>query len=75
MSYELRQWQPEQALNLALTGGDDYELCFTAEPSQAAEIALITQTLGLPCVKVGEVTTSGFSIQGYDGEVSGWQHF
>lgn len=75
ISYELRQWQPEQALNLALTGGDDYELCFTAEPSQAAEIALITQTLGLPCIKVGEVTTSGFTIQGYDGDVSGWQHF
>ena len=75
MSAELKQWQPESALILALTGGDDYELCFTAPKEQAAEIALITQTLSLPCTKVGEIVENGFVIQNYDGEITGWQHF
>ncbi|MBJ7537994.1 thiamine-phosphate kinase [Marinomonas transparens] len=75
ISAELRQWQPESALSLALTGGDDYELCFTASKEQASEIQLITQTLSLPCTKVGEVASEGFSIEGYDGDISGWQHF
>lgn len=75
ISAELKQWQPESAVTLALTGGDDYELCFTAPKEQAGEIALITQTLGLPCTKVGEIVAEGFSIQGYHGEITGWQHF
>ena len=75
ISTQLRNWQPESAIELALTGGDDYELCFTAPKEQAGEIALITQTLSLPCVKVGEVVSEGFTIQGYDGAISGWQHF
>ncbi|BFM49876.1 thiamine-phosphate kinase [Marinomonas sp. THO17] len=75
ISAELRQWRPDEALELALTGGDDYELCFTAPASQATEIALITQTLGLPCCKIGQITDSGFRIQGYEGEIAGWQHF
>ncbi|MEO9275204.1 thiamine-phosphate kinase [Marinomonas sp. 5E14-1] len=75
ISAELMKWQPEAATTLALTGGDDYELCFTAPKAQAAEIALITQTLSLPCCKVGEIVEKGLSIKGYDGELTGWQHF
>ncbi|TYL46720.1 thiamine-phosphate kinase [Marinomonas sp. IMCC 4694] len=75
ISAQLRAWQPDVALALALTGGDDYELCFTASKAQADEIAMITQTLGLECTKIGEVTEDGFSIEGYDGDISGWQHF
>ncbi|QRV25358.1 thiamine-phosphate kinase [Marinomonas foliarum] len=75
ISSELRQWQPESAISLALTGGDDYELCFTAPKEQATEISLITQTLSLPCTKVGEIVEEGLVIQGYDGEATGWQHF
>lgn len=75
ISAQLRAWQPDVAMVLALTGGDDYELCFTASKVQADEIAMITQTLGLECTKIGEVTEDGFSIEGYDGDISGWQHF
>ncbi|MEP0071111.1 MAG: thiamine-phosphate kinase [Marinomonas sp.] len=75
ISAELMKWQPEAAIAFALTGGDDYELCFTAAKEQAGEIALITQTLSLPCSKVGEIVEEGFRIQGYNGEISGWQHF
>lgn len=75
ISSELRAWQPDSAVALALTGGDDYELCFTASKEQAGEIALITQTLSLSCVKVGEVVSEGFTVQGYNGVIAGWQHF
>lgn len=34
LSPPLQQLPPEQAWQLALTGGDDYELCFTIAPSQ-----------------------------------------
>ncbi|SBS37296.1 Thiamine-monophosphate kinase [Marinomonas spartinae] len=75
ISSELVAWQPESALSLALTGGDDYELCFTAPSSAAQDIQLIIQTLHLPCVKVGTIVESGFTINGYDGDLGGWQHF
>lgn len=75
VSEALLQWQPDSALKLALTGGDDYELCFTAPESAREEIALITQTLHLPCKKIGQITDSGFVVQGYEGELEGWQHF
>ena len=75
MSEELMQWQPEAALQYALTGGDDYELCFTAPVSAREEIALITQTLHLPCTQLGTITEKGLDIQGYDGQLGGFQHF
>lgn len=71
----LTQWQPDAAMQLALTGGDDYELCFTAPVSAREEISLITQTLHLPCCKVGQITESGFNVEGYEGQLDGWQHF
>lgn len=75
ISNKLSKWQPEAAIPLALTGGDDYELCFTAPESQADEIRLITQTLHLPCARIGKITQEGFVIEGYSGEIKGWQHF
>ena len=75
VSDELRDWQADSAYTLALTGGDDYELCFTAPKSAREEIQLITQTLHLPCTRIGEITESGFEVEGFQGELSGWQHF
>jgi len=75
ISPTLRQWQPDNALTLALTGGDDYELCFTAPVSARDEIALIMQTLHLPCQRIGSITAADFIIEGYHGEKTGWQHF
>ncbi|MFT2110884.1 thiamine-phosphate kinase [Marinomonas sp. 2405UD68-3] len=75
ISDTLREWQPESALSLALTGGDDYELCFTAPNSMREDILLITQTLHLPCTRIGHVVESGFTIEGYSGHLNGWQHF
>ena len=75
VSEALMNWQPDSARILALTGGDDYELCFTAPKSAREDIQLILQTLHLPCTRIGEITESGYEIEGYDGDVAGWLHF
>ncbi|ADZ89798.1 thiamine-phosphate kinase [Marinomonas mediterranea] len=75
LSDALLDWRPEEALRLALTGGDDYELCFTAPKSARDEVNIIMQTLHLPCSLIGEITDSGFAVEGYEGELDGWQHF
>ena len=40
---------------LALTGGDDYELCFTAPSSQRSAIAALSTALDLQLTKVGRM--------------------
>ncbi|MDZ3837287.1 MAG: thiamine-phosphate kinase [Rhodospirillales bacterium] len=42
-------------LALALTGGDDYELVFTAGPSRDAEVAALAGELELPLTAIGEI--------------------
>lgn len=56
----------------ALTGGDDYELCFTATPAEVADIAGITA--------IGTITAANELILRRDGDVvecndSGYRHF
>lgn len=63
------------------TGGDDYELLFTAPPEQAAAIAALSSALGLPISEIGTVGAgSGVRLVDADGgEVAlaspGWRHF
>jgi thiamine-monophosphate kinase len=69
------------ALECQLTGGDDYELCFTAPGSHSLAIAQIAATLELPLWNIGEMITGAtgnvtvfdpdskpveFSRKGYD---------
>lgn len=72
-------------LAVALTGGDDYELVFTAEESTTEAIAQLSQELDLPLAAIGEIVPIGddqaasrvrigrngapFAIQ-----MTGWQH-
>jgi len=42
-----------------LAGGDDYELCFTAEPGQRAAIGLLAGKLRLPLSLIGKITAGG----------------
>ncbi len=42
----------QQAL---LAGGDDYELCFTAPPHCREAVLALSETLGLPLTRIGEV--------------------
>jgi thiamine-monophosphate kinase len=50
----------------ALSGGDDYELCFTAAADKADEIYQLADSLGIPVTEVGEVY-AGSGISCIDG--------
>lgn len=66
---------------LTLTGGDDYELCFTVDPERAAEVAALAERLGLPLTQVGRMAEGeGVRVLDRDGAAlplskSGWTHF
>ncbi|MDD2501580.1 MAG: thiamine-phosphate kinase [Geobacter sp.] len=45
--------------HLAISGGEDYELCFTAPRCNHAAIQKISKTAGIPLTVVGKVTNSG----------------
>lgn len=45
----------EEAWRLALTGGDDYELCFTVHPRQAAEAEARLREAGCPAACIGAI--------------------
>jgi len=72
-------------LEWALTGGEDYELLFTAGPEAARSIAdLLLQETGTVCRVIGRMTraTNGIQILTADGgkwdradHPRGWDHF
>jgi thiamine-monophosphate kinase len=49
------------------TGGDDYELLFTAASKNEAKILKAAQKLGVPVTKIGKITTSS-SVKALDEE-------
>jgi len=66
------RFSTEEQECFALTGGDDYELCFTANPVEVAGIKGIT--------RIGTVTTETGLVCRRDGEIvdiadSGYRHF
>jgi thiamine-monophosphate kinase len=60
LSDEFRQaLAPEPVLlELALGGGEDYELLFTAPPRRAAELDRLSAELGLALTRIGEIQAS-----------------
>lgn len=68
-------------VHLCLTGGDDYELCFTAPASAAARLSAISEELDIPITEVGEITQErGIILEYANGtrtplESTGYQHF
>ena len=65
----------------AFTGGDDYELLFTAPPDAAGAIADISRSTGVAITEIGEIRAgSGVGIITSDGrelplEKAGFTHF
>jgi thiamine-monophosphate kinase len=53
LSPALRAHQPARAAQFALYGGEDYELCFSAAPPQAAAVQALAQQLQVPIQRVG----------------------
>jgi thiamine-monophosphate kinase len=47
-----------QRLATALTGGDDYEVLFTACPTDAARISALSQSSGVPITPIGRMIVS-----------------
>ncbi len=73
---------PDAALRLALTGGEDYELCFAAPPGAVERLGeAFLQTFGLQLTCVGTVHEgSGVALRDFDGKVNdlavtGFNHF
>ena len=66
---------------LALCGGDDYELCFTAPAARRAEIERLAAQLGLPLTRIGKIVAGrGCIVQDARGqpiaiEDGGYDHF
>lgn len=64
-----------------LAGGDDYELCFTADPERESEIADIGEKLGLQLTRIGHVDKgSQLQLMDVDGKPietgrTGYDHF
>lgn len=59
---------PERQLQCLLTGGDDYELCFTAPPAARAAIAALSGPLDLRLTRVGHlVHGTGIRLQDRSG--------
>ena len=64
-----------------LSGGDDYELCFTAPAARHGEIEAIAKELQLPLTRIGRITAEqGCTVRTAEGGVikpkeSGYDHF
>ncbi len=69
-----------QALEWALSGGDDYELCFTVAPEKMADIAMLIAQGKLNATVIGEIIPGNkvmceFEGQPFDLANTGYQHF
>jgi thiamine-monophosphate kinase len=79
----VREWlagDEEQVIATALSGGDDYELLFTARPSQRSRLRGVRRQLGdLAITKIGTVTRGGevrLTAEGRARELPrGYEHF
>jgi thiamine-monophosphate kinase len=61
-------------LELALGGGEDYELLFTMRGISPSPEAL-GRRLGTPVTAIGHVTERGLHVRGASGKPRGWRHF
>mgnify|MGYP003599228345 FL=1 len=74
----LRELSLQQAWHYALSGGDDYELCFTISPQNYEKLS--GQQLDVPLTIIGEITQQTDLLFEYKGEIHplpahGYQHF
>jgi thiamine-monophosphate kinase len=77
----LALFDAEQRRGLALAGGDDYELCFTASVDRADRIAADFARLGFGAARIGRIVAEpGVRVRDAGGNAvepphRGWQHF
>lgn len=79
LSPALRTLAGAAALDLALNGGDDYELCFTAPPHRDAQVLAAAQAAAVPVTAIGEVVQgAGVIARSRSGRTvrqAGYRHF
>jgi thiamine-monophosphate kinase len=56
LSHELRRCTGPESWQIALRGGEDYELCFTAPPAAAAQIQAMAMRSGELLTQIGTLT-------------------
>ena len=71
---------PARALDLALSGGDDYELCFSVPAARLAELTAAAQQGGCPVRCIGQLQAAPGLWLWQDGrlapyEARGYDHF
>lgn len=73
----VKAYQGANALDFALSGGDDYELCFTVSPEHETLLLDSLAKAGLSCYLIGEIEREvGLrSRKGALLNVQGYQHF
>jgi thiamine-monophosphate kinase len=76
-----RHFASDAGLTAIVAGGDDYELCFTAPANARESITDLTNVLGIPLTRIGQVKRGkGVSLLGADGKPMridgrGFDHF
>ncbi|WP_040535063.1 thiamine-phosphate kinase [Legionella drancourtii] len=77
----LYQYYPDKAVDLALTGGDDYELCFTVPEQQLDSLMIALKNAALTCYPIGKIEEKpGLRIKMSDNQCNelvprGYVHF
>ncbi|MDQ2972342.1 MAG: AIR synthase-related protein, partial [Pseudomonadota bacterium] len=77
----LELFEPAERRDFALSGGDDYELCFTASVDRADRIAADFARLGYGATRIGRIVAQpGVRVHDAHGNTidtprRGWQHF
>ena len=73
---------PDKALQLALCGGEDYELLFTARPACEPLVTALSRRLGLPIGRIGQILPRRAAIRTVDTKgryrslpAGGFEHF
>ena len=76
-----RHFNDDAGLTAIVAGGDDYELCFTAPANSRESIEDLTDVLGVPLTRIGQIKRGkGVSLLGTDGKPvkidgRGYDHF
>ncbi len=80
----LKKWLSghPQDITLALSGGEDYELLFTAPKGNAPQIDALSMELGIPITQIGEIAPErcGITVLDEKGDIfhladKGFEHF
>ncbi len=71
---------PKSEINLALYGGEDYELLFTVKPENLRKLKSLWKNIKTPITMIGEITKMGINLVNADGKAipltkEGYNHF